>query len=223
MVFAGFLSHPHHHVHTIKVVSWNINGVRTKLEKQCVQDFLMAYDIVCLNEAKTPLRVCHRGYVSYMSNNRMSPHRGGTVVMVKNYLAQSTLCVDTGTEDQVWLQFRSLPGVVLASCYIPPSDSPYFKHSSFASIQDKVMEDGNEKKCVIIGDFYARFGEFVRELPMLAELPDYNDYSYPHIPDHVNRLNDNDYVLATLCVDQKFVVVNNLRVREKEFRGNMTY
>lgn len=223
MVFAGFLSGPQHHVHAVKLISWNINGVRTKLEKHCVQDFLMKYDIVCLNEVKTPLRVCLPGYVSYMSNNKTSPHRGGTVVMVKNYLAQSTLRVDTSTEDQVWLQFRSLPGVVVAACYIPPSDSPYFSHDSFASIQDKVIENGNEKKYVIIGDLNARFGEFVRELPMRAELPDYYDYSYPRIPDHVDRLNDNAYVLATLCIDHKFVVVNNLRVREKEFTSNVTY
>ena len=115
------------------------------------------YDIVCLNKVKTPLRVCLPGYVSYVSNIKISLHRGGTVVMVKNYLAQSTLRVDTGTEDQVWLQFRSLPGVVVASCYIPPSDSPYFSHSSFASIQDKVMENGDDKKYIIIGDFNARF------------------------------------------------------------------
>ena len=117
MVFAGFLSRPQHHVHTLKLVSWNINGVRTKLEEQCVQDYLLKYDIVCLNEVKTPLRVCLPGYISYMSNNKMSPHRGGTVIMVKNYLAQSTLRVDTGTEDQVWLHFRSPPGVVVASLY----------------------------------------------------------------------------------------------------------
>ncbi len=58
---------------------------------------------------------------------------------------------------------------------------------------------------------------------MRAELPDYNDYSYPHIPDHVDRLNDNAYVLATLCIDKKFVVVNNLRVRENEFTSSVTY
>lgn len=33
MVFAGFLSGPQHHVHAVKLISWNINGVRTKLEK----------------------------------------------------------------------------------------------------------------------------------------------------------------------------------------------
>ena len=140
------------------LVSWNINAVRTKLEKQCVQDFLMKYDIVCLIEVKTPLRVCLPGYVSYTNNNKVSPHRGGTVVMVKNYLAQSNVRADTGTEDQVWLQLRSLPRVVISLCYIPPSDSPYFSHSSFASIQEKMMENGTDKKYIIIGDFNARFG-----------------------------------------------------------------
>ena len=59
----------------------------------------MKYDIVCLNEVKTPLHVCLPRYVSYMINNKMSPHRGGTAVMVRYYLAQSTLRADTGTED----------------------------------------------------------------------------------------------------------------------------
>ena len=129
---------------------------------------------------------------------------------------------DTGTEDQVWLQFRSLL-VVVALCYIPPSHSPYFSHSSFAYIQEKVMENGNDKKYIINRDFNTRFGECARELPMWAVLPYYDDYSYPHIPGHVDRLNDNAHVLATLCIDQKFVVVDNLRVREKEFSSNVTY
>ncbi|MPC08434.1 hypothetical protein E2C01_001021 [Portunus trituberculatus] len=62
--------------------------------------------------------------------------------MVKNYLAQSAMNVDTSTADQVWLQFPCVPGVVFGCCYIPPSDSPYFSHSSFASIQDKILAIG---------------------------------------------------------------------------------
>ena len=34
---------------------WKINGVRTKLEKGNVQILLIDYDIICLNEVKTPL------------------------------------------------------------------------------------------------------------------------------------------------------------------------
>ena len=78
-------------------MSWNINGVRCKLENNLVQDFLLQYDIICLNEVKTPLRVCLPGYVSYMSNSKVSPHRVGTVVMIKNYLAQSTSWIKCGS------------------------------------------------------------------------------------------------------------------------------
>ncbi|MPD01310.1 hypothetical protein E2C01_096830 [Portunus trituberculatus] len=42
-----------------------------------------------------------------MSDNKTSPHRGGTVVMVKNYLAQSAMNVDTSTADQSYLHEQS--------------------------------------------------------------------------------------------------------------------
>ena len=119
------------------------------------------YDIVCLNEVKTSLRVCLPGYVSFMSNNKTSPHRGGTVVMVKKNLAQSAVNVDTSTVDQVWLQFRCVPGGVFGCCYVPPSDSLYFSHDSFASIQDKILSNEGNNKYVIIGDCNSRFGNIV--------------------------------------------------------------
>ena len=85
----------------IKIVSWNINGVKTKLEKKCVLDLLLQYDIIGLNEVKTTLRVSLPGYVSYRSVCNVSGHRGGTVVLVKNYLSSSVMKVDTTTQDQV--------------------------------------------------------------------------------------------------------------------------
>ena len=58
---------------------------------------------------------------------------------------------------------------------------------------------------------------------MRAALPGSSDYSYPNIPDHVDRPNDNAYVLTTMCMDLKLVVINNLKFREKEFASRMTY
>ena len=84
------------------------------------------------------------------------------MVMVKNYLAQFAMSFETGIEDQVWLQSRCVPGVVFGSCYIPPTGSPYFSHNSFASIQDKVVENGgNNSIYVIIGDLNAKLGEIM--------------------------------------------------------------
>ena len=160
-------------------MSWNINGVRTILEKQSVQNFLMNYGIVCMNKVKTSLRVSLPGYASFMSNNKRSPHRGGTVVMVRNYLAQSVMNVDTNTMDQRWLQFRCVPGVVFRCCYVPPSDSPYFSHNSFVSIHDKILANLGNNKYVIIGDCNARFGNIVKELPARTELPNCDEYLLP--------------------------------------------
>ncbi len=48
-----FLDRPQLHIHSIEILSWNINIVKTKLEKSSVQTFLLKYDIVCLKEVKT--------------------------------------------------------------------------------------------------------------------------------------------------------------------------
>ncbi len=65
------------------MISWNMNGVYTKLEKSTVYQLLCEYDI-SINEVKTPLPVILSGYKSYRSHVVGSATRGGTVVLVKN-------------------------------------------------------------------------------------------------------------------------------------------
>ena len=48
-----FLTRPQNY---ISIISWNINSVRTKLEKQNVYNLISQYDIISLNEIKTPFR-----------------------------------------------------------------------------------------------------------------------------------------------------------------------
>ena len=69
-------------------------GCRTKLEKIQVQCLLQEYDVISLNEIKTEHAVAFPGYVSYRSAVGRSSQRGGTVVVVKNYLAKSMMNVD---------------------------------------------------------------------------------------------------------------------------------
>lgn len=83
---------------------------------------LIKYDIICL---KTGLRVELLGYVTYSSVVVGSPRRGGTVVCVRNSLANQIHSVDVNIGDQVWLQCKDLHGVLLGFCYVSPSDSPY--------------------------------------------------------------------------------------------------
>lgn len=100
----------------------------------CIQ-FLLKYDIVCLNEINTPLPVCIPGYFFYKSYHIASSYRCGKVVLVKCYLANFTVGLDTSTEGQVLLRSQFMPRFVFSHCYIPPSHSPYFSYNSFAAIQ----------------------------------------------------------------------------------------
>lgn len=216
MELAGFLGRPQHNTRVLKILSWNINGCKTKLEKKNVEDMLLKYDIVALNEVKTSLRVCLPGYVSYMSYNQNAAHRGGTTVMIKNCLSEDVIRVDTSMCDQVWFELSCVPGVMFGACYIPPSDSLYFSHESFAAIHEKLMEN-NCDKCLILGDVNARLGKAVRDIANNTE------YAYPLIPDDVNTPNDNAYALASVCKDNNLIVINNLKTREKHFVSNLTF
>ena len=64
-------------------MSWNVNGVKTKIEKSHVQDMLLRYDIISLNEIKTSLPISFPGYVSFKSSDKNHLHCGGTSVLLK--------------------------------------------------------------------------------------------------------------------------------------------
>ena len=217
MGIAGFLNRPQHDTKFLKIVSWNICGCKTKLEKENVEKILLQYDIVALNEVKTSLPVYLPGYVSYMSFDKDSSHRGGTTVFLKNYLSHEVVNVDTSIPDQVWFKLRIMPKILFGACYIPPSESPYFSHREFASLQERLIDNNEGDKCLLIGDLNSRFGKGVRFLNTS------NALSYPYIPDDVTTPNDNAYVLTTICKDHDLVVINNLKTSSKHFASNKTY
>lgn len=109
-------------VNEIRVVAWNINGVKTKLEKPVVEALLLQYDIISLSETKTDLRISLPGFIAYRCSTSVSSHRGGTVVMVKNSLARYVTNVAYCDGDQVWLKLKCNPNVLFGFCYIPPQN-----------------------------------------------------------------------------------------------------
>lgn len=72
---------------TVKIVSWNINGVKTTLKKNCVQEFLLKNDMVSLNEVKKALSVSFPGYLR--STVRGSNERDGTILLVEKCVSTS--------------------------------------------------------------------------------------------------------------------------------------
>ena len=195
----------------------------TKLEKKSVQHLLSDYDIIALNEVKTSLLVLFPGYKSYRSNLGRAAERGGTVVLVKNWLSELVFEVDTSIVDQVWLKLRNVPGVTFGFCYIPPPDSQYYSLEAFSSIGEKLQSEYMPNGYVIVGDMNTRFGRSVSQLLVQQNLTIEDGWSYPEIPDDVNISNDNADLLSALCVDNSMVVVNNLKYQHRHFPGNKTF
>ena len=162
---------------SVSILSWNINSVKTKLEKNSVRDLLYKYDLISLNEIKTPLPVSLPGYVTFTSSVRGSPERGGTVLLVKNHLSKCIINIDTSVEDQIWLQLNIAPRCQFGFCYITPADSQYYSHESFLAIQEKICSNYTHPECLFIGDMNTRFGRLARELPFLSEIPNHGEYS----------------------------------------------
>ena len=104
----------------LEILSWNINSVKTKIEKRHVQTVLSYYDIVCLNEIKTSLPVSFPGYVSYISLDKKNGNRGGTCVFIKQYLKMYVFDADLSITDQVWFKLKCVPGILFGACYVPP-------------------------------------------------------------------------------------------------------
>ena len=199
-----------------------MNGVRTKLEKSHVCQLLYEYDIISINEVKTPLPVTLSGYKSYRSSVAGCGARGGTVVLVKNWLSEAVFGVDTSIEDQVWMQIRNIPGVLFGFCYIPPSDSQYYNLSAFSYMEEKLSEF-KLNGYVILGDMNARFGKNVKDLTVPFNASDKESVSYPVIADDINVPNDNAVFLSAVCNENSMLVVNNLKYQKKHFLGKRTF
>ena len=194
--------------------------MKTKLEKINVYDTIKEYDLVSLNEIKTPLKVTCPGYIVLSSRDMANPNRGGTCVLIKNQLFPQVTDVDLSKPDQVWLQLRCFPGIIFGFIYIPPHDSQYFNETSFSAIQEKLKADKSIRECVIVGDVNARMGKKLRELPDNLDL---ENLSYPSIPDPIQVPNGNANIVFSMCCEENLAVVNNAKIGNKHFNSKLTY
>ena len=178
------------------------------------------YDVISLNEVKTPLKVSCPGYISLTSRNMGNPGRGGTCVLIKNQLVSQLSGVDLSKSDQVWLQLRCFPSILFGFIYVPPQDSPYYSEASFSNIQEKIKTEKSVKEYVIVGDINARLGKKLRELP---ENIDRDDLSYPTIPDSIQTPNGNANIIFSICCEENLAVVNNAKIKNEYFISMLTY
>ncbi len=176
--------------------------------------------MVFLNEIKTSIRFSVPGFAVYYSNNK-NPHRGGTALLLKNRWVTEITWMDVDTEGQIWLRLSCLPDVTIGGCYIPPSDSPYYDASLFASIQARIMSNTG-CSYIIVGDFNARCGH---DIHSLIDRSSHTKpaHRYVDLLDHNQAANLNGHHLVQLCKDGGLLILNNLQYGAQFFRGGLTF
>ena len=155
-----FLARPQASIH---IISWYINTVKTKIEKDNVLPLLPLlanFNVVGLNEFKTKCHISVSGYFSLVSQKSAHPHHSFTCVLVKDRLEPYVTSVGVSVPHQVWFELKCVPDTLLGFCYILSPDSPYFSFVPLGTIQEKI-KTSNCNRCVLLSDFNAHCGAWV--------------------------------------------------------------
>lgn len=72
---------------------------------------------------------------------------------------------------------------------------------------------------LLMVDLNTRFGNGIQNILLTGA----DDFAYPVIPDQINVPNENANIMATECIEQNLMVVNNLKDGEKYYRRKLTY
>ena len=185
----------------------------SKLENPQRISLFMDFDIVCLSEVKCTYPFSMQGFKCIRSKVITGEEtRGGTAVLFKNNLWEKVYDVRR-LKDQIWFKLDNIKHFKFGAIYIPPRDSPFFSHDSFACIHEMITED--DFNTIILGDFNAR----------IKDLDCFNDQSLSisYVTNIDTGTNSNGKDLKNLCNVHCLKPVNNMVYRDKTFNGNFTF
>ena len=187
-------------IRQIKMCSWNIAGAREKLQNERIHKFLCEFDIIWILETKCIKSKKVPGFITYDNPSVHGSHRGGVLLLVKNYLEKYILNVNTSLESQIWLELSIYPKISFGGVYIPPLASKFYDQSLIANIYAYIER---KKNVVILGDFNARPGK-----PTIPNKTG-GHYEYSNIKDET--VNDPGRKLINLCKEKSLVIANHLK------------
>ena len=193
-------------------MSWNISGLRDKLQESDILTFILNYDIVWLLETKYYFSLNVPGFIMHTNVSRSGMHRGGVVLLIKSRIAELVSSVDIEVEDQIWLELSCLPNVKLGGIYIPPDDSPYYHPSRYGEVAARSVD---QQKVVMMGDFNSRVG-----VPSIANDKG-DEYEYEGVCDYT--VNGHGRTLLNICNNNELVIANHLKYDTRRLGGNLSY
>ena len=198
------------------ITSWNINGVKNKLENKTVETVLSA-DIICLNEIKTDLGFSMPGYVTHISKSH-ARHRGGcAAVLLRHKINDLLLFMDNSHDDCIYFRLKCCPAILFICCYIPPMDSPYFCMQSCSQISSLIQAIGDDE-ILLIGDMNCRYASLRRSFVADKQLT--AGMRYAESLDSLRSPTQNAKLLLTIL--KPLVLVNGLIGLSRQFPNDLT-
>ncbi len=177
----------------LSISSWNIHGIKEKLDNDLFLKRMNIFDINIVLETWHGVHenISIKGYNSLSKarpkNKKAWRCSGGICIFYKNTLSNSIEEINCkhNSPNVLWFKLNKIfynlkVDLYVCAAYIPPEGSPYFK-DDFSVIQSNVNELRNLGNIMLLGDFNAKIGNL-------------NDYVIQDDNVHVNSLIFNDYV-----------------------------
>lgn len=158
----------------MSLLSYNIEGITSKLKDKHFISFVSGYDIVCLVETFVNSFSSNSfpSFTSFVAPAKKLSHHGrssgGVIVLVKDAFSKFVRQIDTSVENTVVLELdREVLGsessIFLINTYLTPYDSPFYDTSDFdngISMLEQclleILQQNEDATFILCGDFNAR-------------------------------------------------------------------
>ena len=161
------LGNPRH----FQILSFNVEGLKTKLDDPSFLELIQKYDIIILTETwkADTLKINIEGFWDYSQvrpkHKNAIRHSGGITVLAKNHLRFGLKLVED-TEEFLWFRlkkslFQLENDIFLCAAYIPPNNTTptiTTKKYYFGKLNEILIKYNDKGDVVIMGDLNARTG-----------------------------------------------------------------
>lgn len=187
-------------------------GLKDKLQKQEIVEFILESDIIWLSETKKCFNVNVPGFNVYYNPSKYGTHRGGIMLLIRNKLCDYVKSIDMDTEGQIWVVLNFLVNYTVGGVYIPPDDSPYFQQECIGALDAHTRDSEN---VIVMGDLNARVA-----VPTLSD-PDGGPYVYTGVVDPT--LNARGRAIMNVCENNSMVICNHLAYKGRQLGGQLSF
>lgn len=215
----------------MKIISWNIDGLKSKCYDEDFISYFKNFDIVCFIEtwieSESEIPVFGSGFKSYFCPAIRNSTRGramaGIIIYYRNEYQRYISRIYEECDFAIFLKVdktsvRLLEDLIICFAYIPPINSPFYegKDNSGVDLLESTLREYDiqtSESFLLMGDLNARTGDrmdyftFDRNIPELQTVEDLLDDSHmsPRVSNdkHVNNF-------GVKLID--FCKVNTLRI-----------